>query len=288
MNPEFRVTDNFCRIHFNDWQSFVDFSAQPPSEVWKCGEHTSRKVASGGYDCGEDWFGTKTYEEAIELARYGWKDGIALADKLTSAMFNRVSRSIKKRRPMLDVQGMGFDVGTYLSGQPECWVRYDHVSVRKVIRILVPTSVSGAVDSDVIKARGATIASLIQLLEFSGYGVELISAPRFNFCGPSRKAIAYGTVLVKSALQKLDMGRVMLACAHPAMNRRLGFNLIEHSPEAFQDSGYGRPIDTVTKELAEGADIVFSGMLRDVQWSNPDAARTWIMEQLRAQGVELN
>ena len=53
--------------HFRDVGSFIDFVDKAPSP-WR-GSLSSRKVGNA------DWAGTKTWEEAVQYARYGWPDG---------------------------------------------------------------------------------------------------------------------------------------------------------------------------------------------------------------------
>lgn len=275
--------DRIARIRFNDWASMIDYAEYAPCEHRR--DRTSDEKMHG------DWTLGLGFNESLALARSGWKDGAEKARKLSSVMFNRVSRTIKKRRTMLDVQGMGFDVGTYLSGQPECWVRFDHVKARKVIKILFDCGASGGISGSVMRARGAAVASLIELLEFSGFGVELVAMPMNAsevMDDPKTKRLD-ARVLVKPATQKLDMARIMFACAHPAFLRRIGFRVMETAPLEYQFGGYGYPTKNLPEKDRELADIYIGGShLNDAQWDNEESARKWVIDKLQEQGVQFN
>ena len=70
--------------------------------------------------------------------------------------------------------GLCVDVGTYLNGEPECWIaeQYEY-KPKKQIKILVNVACAGSYNVRQIENRGAGIISLIQMLKKQGYIIKI-------------------------------------------------------------------------------------------------------------------
>jgi hypothetical protein len=136
------------------------------------------------------------------------------------------------------------------------------------------------------------IASLIELLEFAGNRVELT----ITDAAALRSTIVQSTIvqpriIVKAADQPLNLDRVVFALAHPGSLRRLGFAWQDRLPDdiyQYLDSGRGGVVDLTEEEQAEYDLYIGGSLLGAAQWTNDKSAESWVLQQLKQQGVELN
>jgi hypothetical protein len=250
-------------------------------ECLKFAEENSGRGQGASARRGDSWAGTEDMAGALNLARNGWAEGVEIAGPLCAEITDKVTTLVEIEHVNYDVEGIGLDVATYLNGEPECWQKFEKETGEgqgiKHIRIVMDVTVSGGIDKNVITARGAAVAALIQGLEFAGCRVQLEVLPLCN--GKAWES----RVLVKSADQDLDMSRVIFALAHPAMLRRIGFALQEGCPERDNNYGYGPCSDAIDK----GDLYIGRGMLGEVQWQTPGAAIRWVLAQMEKQGIKL-
>jgi hypothetical protein len=190
----------------------------------------------------------------------------------------------------MDLSGDVVDVGTFLTGEPECMIAPVMVptpGTGRVVRIVVPTAVSASVSADTVRARGAAIVALVDVLARCGNRLEVWSWSGVSHGSRGRTSTA---VLVQAADQPLDMGRIMFALAHPAWLRRIMFGVWENpangnTPAIVTErgSGYGTPESTPPKDGDlpddDGPSIVLPMLRARDDWS-VDKAVAWIAAQL--------
>lgn len=279
---------------FDSWGEFLDYVSSPFEEHGKqaCKRGSHIKDDSDG-----DWHGTRDFKGAIKLATDGWLEGIAKARKISEPMFNHVSHLIERVDPVFDVEGGSLDIGRYNAGDPEMFQRFENVIVEaagnRVIRMLYNVSASGGISGEVITAKGAAIASLIELLEYAGNRVELSIGHTVEQNREDREKDKERTldtiVVIKAADQPLDIGRIAFALANPACLRRLFFSNTEHAPSdifIFLPS-YGYPSDFPKATIAEYDIYCGKAGLWEPQWSDTSAAEAWILKTLAEQGVSI-
>ena len=270
---------------FGSWGEFLDHCLSKKPDY--CRSESSR---DGG---DRQWYGTPTYESAEKLAREGWREGTGLVAARSKAMVDKVAFRIIKQDYTYDVcDGIGFDVALVASNIPEHWMRpIDVESIgqsTRFVRIRFNMAVSAGVSADVIRAKGAAVAALVELLEYGGCRVELTTVAALGAGYGRDGKVAVWEVKVKDYDQPLDMGRVAYALVHPSMFRRHIFSAMERSPQEVVESvthcSYGMPTDS-----AHAEDEVYIGkaLLGDSQWLDPASAESWIIDQLKAQGIEL-
>jgi len=266
--------------HYESWGEFLAY--------------VSRDIPQNNYlnssKTGEsDFCGTPNWEAALELSRTGWLEGQSEANKIASPLFNSVSSMIERVDIVHDVEGAQIDIARFLDGKPECWQRFetsyiDGVGYR-VLRFTFNIAASGGISQATITAKGATMAALIQLLEYSGYRVQV---DVLWGCGNANRIFIQPSVTVKRPDQPLDLPRLMFAMAHPSMPRRLLFRWAELMPKADQQElgfAYGYPDEI--PEADQGDIHIEKSFYPDSQWDNPESARKWVVEQLKKQGVTL-
>ena len=138
-------------------------------------------------------------------------------------------------------------------------------------------------------AKGATVSSLIELLELAGNRVELTLLPHPSTQGGvNRGFLAWQKVIVKQAEQPLDLGRVTYALAHPSAVRRLAFAWMDTvKDEVFSHLGSGHGYPTDIRDTKEYDIYIPASELWNVQWQSVESATAWILQSLKEQGVSL-
>ena len=285
--------------HFATWGEYLDFVKPHPRE----GKNGSGVLARNpnGREAGNYRFrGTNTFDEAFDLAYNGWTAGQNEALKFSHPIIEKMVNYIERPDIVYDVEGNTLDIGRYCSDDPECWIKFENEIVEvpsqpRLIRIVFNIAASCGISKEIMTAKGAAVAALIELLEFAGNRVEVILLP---FCGSevftNNPADWFNSVLVKAFDQPLDLARLIFAIAHPSSFRRLGFSLIENATPAVQESYrfcYGFPADISAEVLTEyglKADLYFaSSAYGQPQWGNEQSVKEWIFKTLRAQGVQI-
>lgn len=272
-------TRQYRDSRFDTWSEWVDYCA-------------SDRVRQSNFSREHGCSFTKTYsfEEAVKLAHDGWADGATDIEKFSGPLFDRVSQLVERASVVYDVEGIGIDTARYLDGEPECWQKWETTVIEgfgsRVIRLAFNFATSSGISTEVITAKGAAVAALVQLLEYSGYSVEVSAVEGAETSGYRDEC----RVIVKQADQFLDMPRLAFALAHPAMLRRLWFSYVEMQPAYFrnaveQGSGYGLPVELKDKSTYDI--YVPKTLWTEPQWKIPESATKWILDNLKAQGVTL-
>lgn len=287
MEPAYTINDGAGRIRqdFDTWGAFVDFARQRTTEV-----HETRCWSRNPGHSDPLWSGTRTWDAALQLAVDGWPEGERHIAPLTLDLFDRLATLIERPYYVFDVEGQDFDVARVVEGEPECWQQERTVVTegtgRKVVRLVADGFVSAGIDRAVIIARGAAICALAQLLEYAGHGAQI----DLCYAGSGHgRGLIETCVRVKDADQPLDLPRAAFALAHPSSFRRIGFSVMEALP-AWARRYFGIPAFYTSPAYPEDKGDVFiqRAGLYDGQWSSPEAARAWIIEQLKAQGVAVH
>lgn len=187
------------------------------------------------------------------------------------------------------VTGQFFDIGLVCSGEPECWLQptEEESAGSKVVRISMNTFVSGGVDKETIRKRGALVCAAVQALQMAGKSVEVIYGGR---CTRGSGAFFECTAVLKAATAPLDIDSIAFWLCNPDSLRRVMFRLMELAPRrcaqaigAYKDGPYGTP----DNEWAPEADIRFLGELYHADWTEAGALRQ-MRALLKSQGVELS
>jgi hypothetical protein len=156
-----------------------------------------------------------------------------------------------------DVAGDIPDVGLYLSGEPECMLRFVPQEAAAHIDLVVSGEESGIVDPEAIQQRAAGIASLCELLE----QVNIYPAVYMTYAAVSSKRSDVLLIKAKDYSDPTDQGRLSGAL-WPSTLRRLMFKYIEmHLPEESSD-GYGKVLKE--SELKQKLDLSGSYFIKSI------------------------
>lgn len=242
----------------------------------------------------EEFTGTKTFREALNLARKGWPEGCAKVKAISAEIVQKITDRILRPEVMLDVVGEVIEMGSYMEGIPECmltWTEGEEVmqgSGERTLRVLLNFTASSTVSASVIQTRGAAVCALVEALEYAGRRCEVLATHVVaGDNGDTREDV----IVVKRPEHPLQLDQLAFILCHPAMLRRLHFAYEETQQKAVRDNfgfykrrGYGHPRPTSEK----GDIMVPEAHAESEQWRDAEQARRWIMAQLKAQGVVLS
>lgn len=282
-------------IEFRSWGDFLTHvETAEPWHSW--GNRSSRDAGRGSFHGGD------SFEDTLSHARNGWRDGETVVRERTTSLVDRIASRIARADYVHDVVGETLDMGTYLTGRPDCWLREEITHVDgpcvKHVRVVLNTGCQNTVKAESLTARGIGIAAAVLLLECAGarVTVDAISAAHvYNCGGTDYDPHAIITVRVKDPDQDLDEGRLAFACAHPGMHRRMMFSVRETCPvdqiSRNMHGNYGATINP--QSVIDACDLYMPGMRDAVSsqpcdWNNTAAVERWIIATLASQGIELS
>ena len=266
------------------WPEFLDRVRAPAA------------ITGGSGRDGDDTWAGATFDEALRLAVDGWTVPLSEVEVTVGALRERagLGTSVTSLEPVWDVTGSEVDVGAYLAGVPECMVDAvpRQVSRRgRVVSFLITGSYDHKTPHRQVRNRGLALAALCAAIIDAGHSVEIWSGYA-TMVGAARDIRASGVARVITAGERLDVGRLIFAVAHPAMLRRLWFSVWDGQDAAVartvSDANYGRPQPSAAEDLpAEVADpYVFPHMEpNDPQWSSLPAALSWCREMFTELGL---
>lgn len=257
------VSKNKYHLEFTSWHDLLRTAIDGKSGM----EKSDRSSRIEGRP---EFFATRTWPEAVKLARFGYH---GIADEIESAskyIVDRMTNFIEKEEVIHDVEGHGIDVARFIDGEPECWQRIETVTSggigNRIVTILVNVGASSGVKASQFKNRGIIMCALVDILQTAGY---------------SCKVVAYGckigdgdNFLLTSAVVKepdgsMDAGRMAFALAHAGMYRRLFFSAWETLDSKMRTmfeigNGYGmQSTNLLADVLNEDSDIdpiIFPGL----------------------------
>lgn len=250
-----------------------------------------------GNDCGQvlTWTFTHTHNfaEAYKLATHGWKAGLEQIDATVNTL--NITLKAKKLETYFDVIGNGgFDMGRVLSGEPEnCldW-RESDIDIEStqgpIVKIIVNVVASSMVETNILQAKGAAVAALIDALESAGKRVELEAVFYIN----STVDLNYTYkifVPLKTTDHALQKDQLAFALIHPSFMRRMMFRCLSTISEmGMRDAkrscgGFmGWPLHPLTDcNLFIGSTIGYES-----EWNSQSSIVDWIHKQLKKFGVE--
>lgn len=271
--------------HFMSWGEFLDAATNrklAPCVACETNPSSRRKYR-------QEFTGTETYEEALNLAIAGWPEGSARAAEIADSLFDGISQLVERTDLVYDYEGTDFDMGLYLKGEPECWYKFQtHIEEQqgtRQLRLVFNIAASAGVSKETMTAKGATVAALVQLLEFSGYRVEVMLAAGVKSVRGG--SFYYDDVLLKAADQPLDIDKLMFAVGHPASLRRLMFSYWESDENQMKENSFsfGYPED-VPQDM-RGDIYIAKSYYGEPQWTSTETAKSWVLAQLEKQGIKV-
>lgn len=210
---------------------------------------------------------TKTFGEAVNLARMGWAEGRAkLSANLDAANF--VQTNSTHRAEALDVGGAYPDVQEYIAGNPAHMVTIgaEQSRTRPIYRFIVSMFSSGSLTPETLMRRGAAILSWVDRLENQGARCEVMMVGAGG--GSTSFFLSF---MAKRADEPLDVDRLAFVLVHPSMFRRIVFACHErHRELSCFGCGHSMPSDWMPEEIKVNHSIYFGRMTSaEEKWRTP-------------------
>ena len=279
-----RPADKSISRTFDSWMEFVNLAENGQSEI-------TNNIRSS--QVGFDSFAGCSFQEALNLAKVGWPQGVSDIRNKIDILWSTIStkRSIPEMR--MSYVGPGtLDIKRYNLGHPQPYVTWvpgeqESEATGSIVKLVCNGTASSGVSVGTLFSRGARVCVLTDLLEKAGKRVEISIA--FRVKGRSSGEIQY-EIPIKGSQDPLDIDRIAFSLAHASTLRRLAFSVLEQENLEVRGAcgiipggGYGVPGDLPTT----GIDIYIpaaSGYKADM---SDKAQLDWLKQNLTAQGVEI-
>lgn len=250
---------------FDDIIEFAEYTDEVP-------EYNHSKGNSDNEWCGG------TFEDAMTQAKTGNPE---LVEKLFDGV-NVIEAMINEDAvgEIRDVTGEYFDVGDYLSGEPEVFRRDEYGNQKPVIPVYANFAMNGGQSTDMIMKRGCAIVALVDELEKSGFIVDLNLVHVVDYC----KGKTYTKIKVRT--NPLDLDTVAFIMANPLCLRRLWFAVLEQIADKPNCNEYGYPSEYDLPDLfssgISGFYFVSSNhyMYSERYWKSLKSAKEHIMDMV--------
>lgn len=239
-------------------------------------------------DCDEDFTHTSSFEEAVNLLKYGDNKLFDLVKKEKANINVEKILGNAKRRQVYknNIQGYIPNVANFLIGNPKNMIDIEKTKTsQRIINIFLNIRVDGFTSADVITKIGVKYLSVIDILEKMGYRCNLYS-------GVANKDDGYYSfmlVRVKTDKEPLNMKKICFTIAHPSMQRRIKFKWMEVNDFDHNFTyGYGSyvGVSTIKNKLSD--------KLRDnfIVWTYENDAENKsvedIIKDLKNDGININ
>jgi len=269
-------------FEYGEWLELVQKTPRrdgPSSGSSSRGVYRSRR--------GMPWAGTETFEQAIELAKKGWADGLKDIKAMSEAIWKVVGQEIQKTTFVYDVAGCQPDIDRYLCGEPENMIQFVHEKEQqgkgKIVKIFVNNVASCGVSTEAMFGRGAAVVALVDALENLGFSCEVATADALGREWRGDEKVLQYNVMLKRAGQPLELDRLAFALAQPCWLRRLVFSAMEQEPPEIRSmfgvgDGYGYPTESRGLTSEERGIDVPSLRYGEDTWTDMKSATAWVLE----------
>jgi len=253
--------------HFNSFRQLLEqvVNGEREDSIPKTQLASIRHESSSG-----SWTGTRTFEDAIDLANNGWPEGrkqIEIYTKEYTKLWQRFFPQQDFGSEMRQQEsGSIIIMDEFLKGSPDCMLDFnpneesdDKLKGSKLQRMIINACCNCHISIEAIYQRGALLAALVNSMELSGFNVEIVVVWQVDSGGgwgrESKNQQLRYTLTLKKFQDFLDTDTLAFTLAHPSMLRRLIFTLIEQEPKRYVDnyvySGYGTTTDINDNEVAK-------------------------------------
>ena len=146
-------------------------------------EYLKPQQSNEGYtdvkECTSDsrFRGGKTIKDMVHDMTYG-------DDKATASLLYNIKSTNKEIDQDngwvgMDIEGVAFDMGSVVGGEPECCIAMGQPSIKKHLKIIIDVGYCGETEASIIQNRGVGILNLINTLQCQGYILD-VGFIRFN------------------------------------------------------------------------------------------------------------
>lgn len=275
---EIKTKKDYVNV-FNNISEFLNYLETKP--------HKSGRDNSSQEKGNKSWAGTNSYEEAVNLARYGDEE---LFGKLNSEIkklnVNGMLGNAKKKNVYYnDVCGFVPNVPNMMIGSPFTMInnKKDGLS-QKVINIFLNVRVNSWTDGDDVIKIGTKYLNVIDILEKRGYRCNLYSGVANSEYGDKHCCLM---VRVKTDREPLNLKKICFTIANPAMQRRLKFKWMEVNDGPDFTGGYGKAEEnSYIKNLLE-KELKDNFVIWNYEDDNKSKSIEKIVSDLKKNGIDI-
>ena len=238
------------KINYEKFESIDDFmkcvETRPKNKLMQ-GANSSRTGT-------EEFTGTKSYGEALELLKNGY---VKPLEKIKSEVARdlKISQNRPRRVPQNAVIGFIPNVPNYLLGIPEQMITVHQIPQKaKTISISYYIGNNAHVTSEDLEEGGIKLLKVINRLELSGVRVNLNA---ILMCTYKNYEWQIASVNLKSYREQLDIKKLCFPLAHSSMFRRFGFAWLERSKTMINSFSCGYGHSATTKDEERLNELVF-------------------------------
>lgn len=178
------------------------------------------------------------FESALYYCNSGWNINFENLLNLKKQIDKELLFPTRKTEIKRDLVGISPSVPDYLAGNPLSMWNIQHNPEYRCIDVCVNLSCNYRTTEEQIYNRGVIVQSLIDALQYKGYGVQLNAFYASTFS----KEVLIAYFGLKNANERLNLKRAYFPLCNPAFIRRLVFRLIEVAPlKNDWGSNYGTP-----------------------------------------------
>ena len=228
----------FVKAYVREFSSLNDFETYitntPLNDTFRWAKLAS---VSGS----EEFTGTHSYEQAVEMFKNGWESKAEELTKKLKVIQNQVIDA-QVQKVLFDVVGFQASVPRYLQGIPTNMVNKKLVPIKqKIVTINKDISYNCGVTTEQIVEASIQTLQLVKRIEAQGIRVNLNLIWGVKASGSNEVV----KVRLKSANERVNISKLAFPLVHPSMLRRLCFRYLEVAPTITHGYlyGYGSPLD---------------------------------------------
>ena len=228
----------FVKAYVREFSSLNDFETYitntPLNDTFRWAKLAS---VSGS----EEFTGTHSYEQAVEMFKNGWESKAEELTKKLKVIQNQVIDA-QVQKVLFDVVGFQASVPRYLQGIPTNMVNKKLVPIKqKIVTINKDISYNCGVTTEQIVEASIQTLQLVKRIEAQGIRVNLNLIWGVKASGSNEIV----KVRLKSANERVNISKLAFPLVHPSMLRRLCFRYLEVAPTITHGYlyGYGAPLD---------------------------------------------
>lgn len=216
--------ENFTSV--NELASFTRARDKVPTGEFKTHDYfreewtSSTKIGS--------WYGIKNKEHFDSLIANGVDDTELVKNVAKYASQAEVKEHDRLVRRVYDVAGGCVDVPRWLTGNPNCMMRFDKKKVRsKIVNIGIETEVTCEISADDFKKAGMVLAKTVSKLEKAGYRIGIRAMTGFYARGST---IVLMSTIIKKEYSPMNYARMMFPLTEVAFDRCVGWGWAARNP----------------------------------------------------------
>ena len=249
--------------HFKSISEMMDIiTKRPNNKIMESQNSSSRKGQ-------KNWYGTESFEEAVDLMQTGYKDVLPQIKEGLNTSMKALSKQFARsdmRRPRNLPIGFIPNVPNAILNLPDSMIDIRlSPQKRKTLTITYVMAGSCGCRAEMWIKAGIALLTAIKIIERRGISVKIDAS---FYCGSSDGETVMGSVTVKHFGQPLDLQKLCFPLVHPSMFRRIGFKFLETTPVLTKEGfawGYGRGFDCDEEKIKEELETPNSYLLSG-QW----------------------